>query len=192
MNLCWWNDTWGKQCSGLSDLESNPHCTWIKHMKWRRGRWRSSLTHKQIWKTQVTGNTETAQSSSEKTQVTGKYSVPPPILNVSLSLQVSLKSQSIFSFWGQLPWHYGDPWCRHPAAERQMKEKQGKRKTERAREKVNTRVWRSKVSWTEWREALWQASSYDWALHKNTQHSPPRKASSANEEHKKKPNDDRK
>lgn len=41
----------------------------------------------------------------------------------------------------------------------------GKKKTG---ERINTTVETSMLSWTGWTEALWWASTRDWALHKNT------------------------
>lgn len=55
----------------------------------------------------------------------------------------------------------------------------------RARKIVSIKVCRSKVSWRGWMRALWWASSRDWAQYKKHS-SPPGKASSQNEKHKKK------
>lgn len=119
----WWSTTFaGEMIFGESGVKA--HGTAHKPIIWTGGEDAlcSSLTHTD-WRTDdihwYTPGTQRLHSPLHQT--TSRYSAPPSLGDSKVS-----RSQSISSFWGQPPWHYGAPWCLRPAAETDEKEQEKK------------------------------------------------------------------
>lgn len=132
-------------CLARSKIPWN--CMLPNHMNWRRGNsmqlslrhiYTHTSTHIVLYATHTAGTQRLHSPPQKTTKVTSKYSAPPSATpRVALCLSKCLvlwNLKSISSFWGLPPWHYGDPWCLHPVAEKQMW-KTRKKKEEGEREK---------------------------------------------------------